>query len=586
MTVKRRLLPALSAVALGLARTARADPAVATLASFDVINSGGNPGTDLVADAAGNLYGTTGFGGGGNANNHGTVFELSGTNHQTLTTLATFTDATGGGQHPSGGLAIDAAGNLYGTTTAGGAGSAGTVFELSGTNHQLLTTLVSFDGTNGSRPYATLVADPAGNLYGTTTGGGTGGYGTAFELSGSGHQTLTTLANFNGSNGATPYAPLVLDAAGNLYGTTTGGVAGSQGTAYELSGTAHQTLTTLVNFNASTGYTAYAGLTADAAGNLYGTTIAGGPSGDTGTAYELSGPAHQSFAVLAGFNAATGTVPEGRLAVDAVGTLYGTTSAGGTYGNGAVFSLSGTTHRTLSVVTALNGVSSYGGLLPDAAGVLDGTSVTGGAGGAGSVFALANAGFALPAVTVANGSTYTFAAPTTPGVTQITLAGLTLNVGSKVVFNQPTPPATGQVIRFLSLGYPDDSFGMAQGTVDLGRNDGVISGDDLAAITLKAAQGYAGGTWTGPGLTSAAAAADPTRTTALGVIGNNQSGAALYTSTVEFDGTVPGPQRRSGEVHLLRRRQPRREGGRDRLRPDRRRLPVRRHPDRVVQRRL
>ena len=547
----KRLVPALSAVALGLARTARADPTLTSLASFDGTNLGGNPNGYLVADAAGNLYGTTQYGGGGNANNDGTVFELSGPTHQTLTTLATFTGAANGPAYPTGGLAIDAAGNLYGTTSGGGASGSGTVFELSGSSHQLLTTLVAFNGSNGSTPYATLAADAAGNLYGTTVGGGTGGAGTAFELSGSTHQTLTTLANFNGTNGGAPYAPLTLDAAGNLYGTTYRGGTTNQGTAYELSGPTLQSLTTLVSFNASSGYSPYAGLTADAAGTLYGTTYAGGPNGSTGgTVYELSGTAHQTFATLIGFNTSTGTAPEGRLAIDAIGTLYGTTSTGGP-GNGTVYSLSGPVHQTAAVVatfTVANGSYQFGGLLPDAAGVLYGTLTDGGGKGFGSAFSLANSGFALPAVTVANNSTYTFAAPTAPGNNLLSLAGLKLNLGSRVVFSQPTNPKVGVATKFggYGLAYPPDSNGLANSTVDLGRNDGIVSapgvaGNDLAAITLKVAQGYAGGTWTGPGLTSSAAAADATRTTALGVIQNNQSGTALYTSTVEFDGNVPVP---------------------------------------------
>jgi uncharacterized repeat protein (TIGR03803 family) len=213
----------------------------------------------------------------------------------TLTTLVNFNNVNG--LNPQAGLIADSSGNLYGTTTEGGTVGDGTVFELSGANHLTLTTLANFSGGNGSLPECILHADPAGNLYGTTLYGGTNNDGTVFELSGTNHQTLTTLANFNGANGQKPFGGLVSDAAGNLYGTTDLGGADGDGTIFELSGANYQTLTTLVTFNGANGSNPQAGLMIDSAGNLYGTTNAGGNNND-GTVFELTLPEPTSLSLL------------------------------------------------------------------------------------------------------------------------------------------------------------------------------------------------------------------------------------------------------------------------------------------------
>jgi uncharacterized repeat protein (TIGR03803 family) len=153
--------------------------------------------------------------------------------------------------------------------------------------------LHSFNGGDGANPAAGLIFDAAGNLYGTTTGGGTSGYGTVFELTpmGGGGWTETILYSFgNGTDGAIPYAGLIFDAAGNLYGTTFGGGPyGGAGTVFELTPTAGGgwTETVLHSFNGGDGANPVAGLIFDAAGNLYGTTTGGGTYGG-GTAFELS----------------------------------------------------------------------------------------------------------------------------------------------------------------------------------------------------------------------------------------------------------------------------------------------------------
>jgi uncharacterized repeat protein (TIGR03803 family) len=321
-----------------------------TLVNFTSANNGGyDPVAGLIADSSGNLYGTTAGGGSGG---YGTVFELSGPNHATLTTLANFNGANG--KSPQAGLLADSSGNLYGTTREGGSGLYGTVFELSGPNHTTLTTLANFNLANGGSPQAGLLADSSGNLYGTTSLGGSSGAGTVFELSGPNHTTLTTLVNFNGANGADPVAGLIADKSGNLYGTTHSGGSGANGTVFELSGPNHTTLTTLVNFNGANGQVPAAGLIADSSGNLYGTTLAGG-SGLYGTVFELSGPNHTTLTTLANFDRANGQYPQAGLVADSRGNLYGTTSGGPRSTTGTVFELSPATPTPEPSTLALAG---------------------------------------------------------------------------------------------------------------------------------------------------------------------------------------------------------------------------------------
>ncbi len=132
-----------------------------------------------------------------------------------------------------GSLVRDTSGNLFGTTASGGASRDGTVFELAA-GSGIITTLASFNGTNGANPVASLVWDSSGNLFGTTWGGGASGDGTVFELA-AGSGTITTLASFNWTNGANPQAGLVQDSSGNLFGTTAHGGASGDGTVFEVS---------------------------------------------------------------------------------------------------------------------------------------------------------------------------------------------------------------------------------------------------------------------------------------------------------------------------------------------------------------
>ena len=290
---------------------------------------------------------------------------------RTLTTLASFDSANGA--YPVAGLIEDSSGNLFGTTLQGGSSFDGTVFEIlqgSGT----VTTLVNFNGTNGRDPQGGLALDSSGNLFGTTEYGGTDDDGTVFEiLQGSG--SVTTLANFNVANGAYPEAGLALDSSGNLFGTTAGGGTAGDGTVFEVLH-ASGTVSTLGSFNQSNGVYLEAGVALDSSGNLFGTTDPGGTSG-YGTVFEVV-KGSGSVTTLANFNNTNGAYPVGDLALDTSGNLFGNTDVGGTYGDGTVFEV---VKGSGSVTTLANFNDTSGspeaGLIEDSSGNLFGTTTAG-----------------------------------------------------------------------------------------------------------------------------------------------------------------------------------------------------------------
>ncbi len=294
-----------------------------------------------------------------------------------LTTLASF-GAFPNGYCPVGGVIIDSSGNLYGTTAGGGAKGYGTVFELA-QGSGAITTLATFNGTNGMRPDASLIMDSSGNLYGTTYGGGASDYGTIFRLT-KGSGTITTLASFNGTNGKHPeFGALIMDSSGNLYGTTSEGGC-CVGTVFELA-QGSGTITTLASSNMQDDAYPLGGVIMDSSGNLYGT--AAGFNG-YGSVFEL---AHGSgkITVLAKFdpNTTTGTYPYDSLIMDSSGDLYGTASHGGVYGYGTVFEWVHGSHQItpLASFNGTNGSEPYGGLIMDSSGDLYGTTYQGGGSG-------------------------------------------------------------------------------------------------------------------------------------------------------------------------------------------------------------
>jgi uncharacterized repeat protein (TIGR03803 family) len=349
--------------------------------------NGALPTAALIQDSAGNLYGTTSSGGDSGL---GVVFELDTANSETV--LHTFTGPDGAVPH--GGLVLDGFGNLYGTTSSGGASGLGTVFKIdtSGTE----TVLHSFAGSpDGAHPYAGLVMDNSGNLYGTTENGGASGRGTVFKADNTG--TETVLHSFAGgsSDGADPTARVILDANGNLYGTTFRGGSSGRGTVFELDTT--NTETVLYNFTGGAdGGNPFGGLTLGQDGTLYGTTENGGRKAASqygcckGVLFSVSGTfGSSSEKVLYTF---TGRRDGGTPAADLVlynGALYGTTLSGGPGHRGTAFSVTianGQEQVLHGFTGKSDGATPQAGLLINAAGVIYGTAEKGGRFKQGTVF--------------------------------------------------------------------------------------------------------------------------------------------------------------------------------------------------------
>ena len=304
------------------------------------------PAAGLVQATNGYLYGTTDSGGA--LGFGGTVFRI--TPSGTLTTIHSFCSQSGctDGANPDAALVQATNGNLYGTTTAGGVNGSGTVFMM--TPSGSLTTLYSFcsqsDCPDGSFPNAALLQATDGNFYGTTFVGGVEGEGTVFKITPSG--TLTTLYSFcsqgypSCTDGSNPYAGLVQATNGYLYGTTvTGGDLGA-GTVFRI--TPGGTLTTLYSFcsqsGCTDGYNPYAGLVQATDGSFYGTTYGYGADAG-GTVFKItpSGMLTTLYSFCSQSGCRDGSVSHG-LVQDTDGNFYGTTYAGGAYGDGTVFSLS------------------------------------------------------------------------------------------------------------------------------------------------------------------------------------------------------------------------------------------------------
>lgn len=324
--------------------------AVYSFCSQPNCTDGIDPYAGLVQATNGKLYGTTAFGGTNCVSDDGcgTIFVI--TLSGTLTALYSFCSQTNcsDGKYPYAGLVQAANGDLYGTTSGGGADAAGTVFEV--TPAGMLITLYDFcsqaNCTDGAYPYTGLVQATNGNLYGTTSGGGTNGYGTVFQITPAG--MLTTLYSFcvDGypcADGQNP-SSLVQALNGNFYGTTyEGGILGF-GTVFEIS--PNGTLTTLYNFCSqpacADGDFPEAPLIQATDENFYGTTSTAGGNDDGGTIFGMV--AAGKLATLHSFcslpSCPDGRAPQAALLQDTNGKFYGTTSGGGANGDGTVFSMS------------------------------------------------------------------------------------------------------------------------------------------------------------------------------------------------------------------------------------------------------
>ena len=446
------------------------------LYSFKGPPDAAEPRAGLIQDAQGNLYGTTYAGG---ASGWGAVFKLDTTGNETV--LYSFTDGADGGS-PIGGLVRDAEGNLYGATVTGGASGNGTVFEVDTSGKE--TVLYSFAGApDGAAPYAGLIQDAQGNLYGTTEAGGNstdcpwnyGGCGTVFKVAlptyHGGAGTETVLYSFAGApDGANPGAGLVQDGEG-MYSTAVYGgdldcpVSNNNfgcGTVFKLDTGGNETVLHTFTGASGDGADPYAGLVEDAQGNFYGTTYYGGDSAQPpmgcGTVFEIT-PTGET--VLYSFTTQGSCNPNAGLIQDAQGNLYGTT-VNARYGT--VFKVDMTGNETVlySFAGAPDGAAPVAGLIQDAQGNLYGTTEMGGTSGAGTVFKLTYAAEAKTVTTLTSSPNpsaleqfVTFTATVTSQGSGTPTGTVTFTYGDTILCN--AEPLTGEVATCAYSALPQGS---------------------------------------------------------------------------------------------------------------------------------
>ncbi len=346
------------------------------------------PEAGLTMDRAGNLYGTTTDGGAGG---YGVVFRLSRAGTGWVSTpLYSFHGGQNDGCYPYAGVTFGPDGNLYGTTNGCGQHDQGTVYRLRPSPvacHSVIcpweeTVIYSFTGGNDGRNPGdgNLVFDQAGNIYGTTTFGGFGGLGVVFELTPSnGGWTEDVLWYFIQEKGYYPYSGVIFDSYGNLYGTTSSGGTLDTGVVYELSPSGSGwTETVLASNEFRNGGTLFGGVVMDGQGNLFG--VAGGPS--PGGIFELT-PSNGSWTFNVLYTFSNGGGPFAGPTLDAAGNVYGTSVKTGLYNEGEVFKLTpsngGWIYTSVSF-DGSNGSDPIGSVILDAAGNIYGTAQSGGNG--------------------------------------------------------------------------------------------------------------------------------------------------------------------------------------------------------------
>jgi uncharacterized repeat protein (TIGR03803 family) len=298
---------------------------------------GGSPESFLIEDQSGNFYGTAYSGG---ASGSGTVFMITGTKE---VVLYSFGSQTNDGSAPEAGLAFDSAGNLYGTTTAGGIYGGGTVFQLVPTGSGSWTENILYNfgsGTDGSDPVAGVTLDASGNLYGTTAKGGAYGYGRVFELAQANSWAETVIHDFaNLDDGATPYAGLVPGPSGVFYGAATADGSEGGGTIFQLTPSAGSWTFSVIHSLTGWGIAgSFRNLLVDSKGTIYATTHCDGAD-ELGTVYQLvPSNGKWNYKLLFTF---TNTSEDGYYEFSNLvlkgGKLYGTSNVGGTYGSGGIF---------------------------------------------------------------------------------------------------------------------------------------------------------------------------------------------------------------------------------------------------------
>lgn len=305
-------------------------------------SDGGHPYAGVIQDSSGKLYGTAEFG--GSSPYYGVVFELNTAGKETV--LHSFA-GNPDGEYPFTPLVRDNKGNLYGTTSEGGSSSYGAVFRIDGAGHE--TVLHSFTGRNdGCYPMQGLVRDTAGNLYGTASFCGFFGYGTIFKIDRAGTFTVLHAFTDGSPDGAGPYyGHLTMDRSGNLYGVTGGGGNSNYGVLYELS--RKGTFTMLHGFagRRADGCYPLGSVARDKAGNLYGTTNSCG-SNDRGIIWEVSKAGKETILHHFAYLPSDGCDPGGGVTLDSEGNLYGVTLGCGANYGGALYQLS--PDRTLTLL--------------------------------------------------------------------------------------------------------------------------------------------------------------------------------------------------------------------------------------------
>lgn len=355
------------------------------LYDFTGSSDGGDPYATLIRDSAGNLYSTADYGGTAFA---GVVFKVA--PNGTETVLYNFSGGADGAQ-PFSALVRDTAGNLYGTTTMGGSANAGVVFKVNPAGTE--TVLHNFvGGTDGTTPTGGLLEDKGGNFYGTTSQGGTSNAGVLFKIGAKGKYSI--LHTFTGAtnDGKYPtYTSLVMGSAGTLYGVTEEGGSANGGILYKFSKTTG-TLTILHSFMGGTtdGCNVLGTPFIDKNGNFYGTTSSCGTS-SLGTVWKVSANGDES--VLHSFAGGTtdGEYPLAGVVVDASGNVYGNTETGGASNLGTVYKVSSS--GTFTIVHSFSGTDGkypYGSFVRTTKGTLFGTALNGGTIGYGTVWKMRN----------------------------------------------------------------------------------------------------------------------------------------------------------------------------------------------------
>ncbi len=350
---------------------------------------GQGPSGGVMLGNDGYLYGTTYAGG---VNGTGTVFKLSTSGAESIPYSFAVNGGPGGdARSPLGGVVMDSNGNLWGTGSYGGNDNHGngTVFEISTSGKESLYSLVTSTSA-GMLPCSTLIVDAAGNIYGTTNGGGTSGAGTVFKISGGVTSVLYSFSAAAPTNG--PFAGLITDGAGNFYGTTQN-TGPSGGQVFQI--TAEGVESTLYSFTSrKDGFDPVGLLARDSAGNLYGTTNKGGAydepgSSSPGTVFKIAPSGTKTILYSFGKSANDGANPFGGVILDSSGNLYGTTNAGGAYGYGTLFKVSSSGAMTILYsfgASATDGQNPSGAIVLDNAGDIFGATQNGGANGTGAVF--------------------------------------------------------------------------------------------------------------------------------------------------------------------------------------------------------